>query len=140
MSSKNKKKTSLRQLKHFSVDIKKQIVKDIENGRCTVLEACREVGVSRPTIYNWLNRYSRYLKTNRQIVVQNKSEAYRSKQLEERINELEAQIGRQYMENALLEKILELAGEEYQVDLKKKFSKQLSSGSASTKDSNTHLK
>jgi len=135
-----RKKTTLKQIKYFSIEIKKQIVRDIENGKCSVIEASRELNCHHQTVYNWLNKHSRYLKTNKQIVVQDKSEAYRSKQLEARIKELEALIGRQYMENALLEKVIELAGEEYGADLKKTFSKKASNGSASTRGSNTGSK
>jgi len=54
-------KKSLRQVKHFSEAIKKQTVTDIEKGKCTVLEASRELLASQQTIYTWLYKYSGYL-------------------------------------------------------------------------------
>jgi len=42
---------SLRQVKHFSEAVKKQTVKDIEQGKCTVLEASREMSVGLNSVY-----------------------------------------------------------------------------------------
>ena len=84
--NKSKKRTGLRVRRIFSESIRKQTVKDIENGRCTVLEASRELQVSDKSIYNWLGRYSRYLGKNKTLIVEEKSEAYRTRQLEQRIN------------------------------------------------------
>lgn len=135
-----RKRTSLRQRRTFSLAVKKKVVKDIENGRCSVLEASRELGVSDRSIYNWLNIYSRYLKSSKELVVQDKSESYRSKELEKKIMELEAMIGRQHLENELLNKLIELAGQEYGSDLKKSFLKKALNGSVSTKASSTGSK
>jgi len=128
-----KKKTSLRQRKVFSETIKKQVVADIEKGKCTVLEASRELSVSDQSIYNWIYRYSRYLKKNKTLIVEEKSEVYRSKQLLEQIKELEAALGRKQMEIDLLNKVINLAGEEYKTDLKKNFSNKPLSISVSTR-------
>lgn len=134
------KKLSLRQQRTFSPDIKRQVVKDIESGKCTVLEASRELQVCHQTIYSWIYRYSRYLHKNKRLVVEEKSEAYRTKELENRIRELEAALGRKQMELDLLNKVIELANEEYQTDLKKNILKRPLSGSESTKDSSIDIK
>lgn len=133
-------KTSRRQVKRISEPIKKQTVKDIENGRGNVTEASRELGVSTQTIYNWLERFSRYLKKGKILVVEEESKAYRTKELERHNLELEAAVGRKQMEVDLLEKIIELAGESYDCDLKKSFSKEHLNGSVSTKGKNTGTK
>src|SRR6185436_11630111 len=124
--NKTTKRGSLRTRRIFSESIRKQTVKDIESGRCTVLQAARELQVSEQSIYNWLDRYSRYLGTNKVLVVEEKSEAYRTKELENRIKELEAALGRKQMEMDLLNKIIELANKEYRTDLKKSLSSQYS--------------
>ena len=140
MKNKSKKKATLRQRRIFSEEVKKQIVRDIELGKCSVLEASRELLVSDRSIYNWLYRYSRYLQKNKTLVVENKSEAYHSKELGERIKELEAALGRKQMEIELLEKVIDLANESYQTDLKKSLLRQPSSGSGTTKAKNTGSK
>ena len=130
-------KKRLRQVKRFSESIKKQIVKDIEQGKCSVIEASEELQVHHQTVYNWLYKYSSYLKKNRVLVVEEKSEAYRSRELEKRILELEAALGRKQMEIDLLNKIIELANQEYKTDLKKNSSKMPLNGSGSTGGENT---
>jgi len=131
------KKTTLRQRITFSDQVKKQTVSDIEKGKCSVSQAQRELQVSPQTIYNWIYRYSRYLHKNKVLIVEEKSEAYRSKELENKIKDLEAALGRKQLEVEILNKIIDLAGDEYKTDLKKNFSGQRSSGSGSIKDSNT---
>jgi transposase len=132
------KKTSLRQRIIYSNQVKKQTVSDIEKGKCSVSQAQRELQVSNQTIYNWIYLYSRYLQKNKVLVVEEKSEAYRSKELEQKIKDLEAALGRKQLEVEILNKIIDLAGDEYKADLKKNFSDQHWSGSGSPKDSNTN--
>ena len=140
MKKKYRKISTLRQHRVFSKEVKKQIVRDIEKGKCTVLEASRELMVSDQSIYNWIYRYSLYLQKNKVLVVENKSEVYRSKKLEQRILELEAALGRKQMEIDLLEKVIDLASESYHTDLKKSLLSQASNGSGSTKAKNTGTK
>jgi transposase-like protein len=117
-----------RQNRIFSEEIRKQVVRDIEKGRCTVTQATRELSVSYTSIYKWMYRYSVYLHKDRVLVVEDKSEAYRSNELQKRIKELEAALGRKQMEIDLLNKVLELAGKEQNIDLKKNFLSRLSNG------------
>jgi transposase-like protein len=138
MSSPKAKKTHLRQRKIYSEEFRKKIVLDIEKGRCSVLMASREYDIPHQTIYNWLYRYSRYLHKNKVLVVEEKSEQYRRKELEQRIKDLEAALGRKQMEIDLLNKLIEVANQEYRTDLKKNISKMSSNGSGSPKGSNTN--
>lgn len=128
------KKTSLKQRRIFSEDVRKGVVRDIEHGKCTVLQASRELQVNQQTVYNWLYKFSLHLQKGRTIVVQKKSEIYRSKELEKRIAELEAALGRKQMELDLLNKVLDLASKDLKIDLKKNLSDQPSSGLGSKKD------
>jgi hypothetical protein len=80
------------------------------------------------------------LGNNKVLIVEEKSEAYRTKQLEQRIKELEAALGRKQLEMDLLNKIIELANEEYGTDLKKNLPNRPSSGTGSIKESNTGTK
>jgi transposase-like protein len=116
------KKTNLRQMRVFSLAIKRQVVKDIEEGKVSVLAASQELGVAFQTVYHWLNKYSRHLQSSKRIVVEMESEAYKTKQLEKRILALEAALGRKQLEVDFLNKMIEIGKEELGVDLKKKFS------------------
>ena len=137
MNNKRDKKKYLQPQRRFSEGIKKQTVKDIEAGKCSVTEASRELSVSIQAVYNWVHRYSRYLTKKKIMVVEEKSEAYRSKELEKRLHEMEALLGRKQMEIDYLSKIIDLANEEYGTDLKKNIVKAPLDGSRPTKGKNT---
>lgn len=128
------KKTSLKQRRIFSEEVRKEVVRDIEKGKCSVLQASRELQVSYQTVYLWLYKYSVHLQKERIIVVQNKSEEYRTKELEKRIAELEAALGRKQMEVDLLNKVLDLASKDLKIDLKKNLSGKPFNGSGSKKE------
>lgn len=129
-----KKKTVLKQRRFFSDEVRKGVVRDIEQGKCTVLQASRELEVCQQTVYLWLYKYSQHLQKGRILVVQKQSEVYRTKELEKRIADLEAALGRKQMELDLLNKVLDLASKELTIDLKKNLSGLPSSGSVSKKE------
>ena len=140
MKKQTQPKQSLRAKRIFSESIKKQAVKDIESGKCTVAQVSNELLVSQNSVYVWINRYSRYLRSNKTLIVEDKSESYRSKELERKVKELEAALGRKQMEIDFMKKMMEIAEDKYGVDFKKKSPKIPSSGSGSTKESDTGTK
>ena len=140
MKTKPIRKTSIAPRRKFSEEVKKKIVHDIESGAATVLQSSRELLATEQTIYRWIYKYSRYLKKNRVMVIEDKSEAYRTKELEKRLKEAEAALGRKQMEIDFLNKLIEFANEEFKTDLKKNLSKGPSPGSKSTKGKGTSTK
>ena len=140
MNKKLQKKSSLNQHRTFSMGIRRQTVKDIEDGKCSVLEASRELSVTASAVYKWVHLYSRYLSKNKVMVVEDKSESYRSKELEKRLKDAEAALGRKQMEIDFLNKLIEFANEEFKTDLKKNLLNGPSPGSKSTKGKGTGTK
>jgi len=130
-----KEKFNLRQRRVFSEALKKKAVQHIESGKASVLKVARECDVSFQAVYQWLNKYSRHLQTSKTIVVQMESEEYGKKELEKRIQELEAALGRKQLEVDFLNKLIDQGKEELGVDLKKKFSTPPFNGSDITKGS-----
>lgn len=120
------------QRREFSQALKQKIVKDIEQGKATVLETSREYEVSTVSIYKWLNQYSCYLKKGAKLVVELSSEGYRSRELEKKVKDLEACLGRKQMEVEFLNKLIEMASKDLGIDIKKKSYTTLSTGSVST--------
>jgi transposase-like protein len=117
----------------FSDKLKKKIVKDIEQGKVNVLGASREYEVSEVAVYKWLKKYSAHLHPSTTLVVQMDSEQYRSKELEKKVAELEAALGRKQMEIDYLNKLIEIAGQDIGIDLKKNISMPASIGTGKTK-------
>ena len=140
MNSKTQKKLTLVPKRHFSEEIRRRSVSDIESGKASVKQVSLELLVSETSIYRWIYKYSRYLKKNIVMVVEDKSESYRSKELEKRLKEAEAALGRKQMEIDFLNKLIEFADEEYHIDIKKNLSKGPSPGSKSTKGKDTSSK
>jgi hypothetical protein len=60
------------------------------------------------------------------------SDAHKIKELKKKIEELERLVGQKQIQLEFKEKMIELAEEMYQVDIKKKLGSRLSSGSGST--------
>jgi transposase len=116
----------------FSQELKLKVVKDIESGKATIAQVCREFSVSDVSVYNWLNKYSKFHKRGATLIVELKSEAYRSKELDKKIKDLEAALGRKQLEVEFLHKLIELASDDLGIDIKKKNYTQQSTGSAST--------
>lgn len=131
--SKAKVKLSLRPRRIFSDKLKKKIVKDIEHGKVSVLGACREYQISDTSVYCWLKKYSANLHPSTTLVMQMDSEQYRSKELEKKVAELEAALGRKQMEIEYLNKLIEIAGQDLGTDLKKNTSMPASTGTGKIK-------
>ena len=121
-----------RQNRYFSEEFKKQKVADIEKKLITIGQLCRQYQVSRTAVAKWLNKYSPMRKKKERMVYESDSDSHRVKQMQERIKELERAVGQKQLKIDFLEKMIEIAGNELKVDIKKKVSTKLSSGSDQT--------
>lgn len=108
--------------RYFSEAFKRKKVGEIERNITTVAEICREYQVSGTAVYRWIYKYSRMRKQGVKQVVEARSDTRKILQLSEDRKELERLIGEKQIKIDFLEKMIELAEEEYHVDIKKKFS------------------
>jgi transposase-like protein len=122
----------LKQRRIFSEDFKKARVKEYESGKFTVKELGRLFNVNEVIIYRWIYRYSVYNRKSTKIVEMNDSGTKKLKDLESRIKDLERVVGRKQLEIEYLEKMIELANEEFNIDIKKNSNTPQSSGSGKT--------
>lgn len=132
--SKAKVMVTLRQRRVFSDSLKTKIVKDIEAGKASVIRVCREYQVSYQAVYLWLRKFSSHLHPSTTLVMQMDSEQYRTKELEKKIAELEAALGRKQMEIDYLNKVIEIADKDLGTDIKKNTGTHASIGTGKTKD------
>lgn len=124
-----------KRLKHrrvFSEEFKLKLVKAYESGHSTVLEMARDYDLNPQSIYNWIYEYSEYNKKSLQVVEMKDSQQQKIKALEEKVKELEQAVGRKQISIDYLEKMIELAKEQYQIDIKKNFDTPHSGGSKKT--------
>lgn len=131
------KQSSLRN-RYFSEPIKQKIVKDLEKNLASISEVCRTYEVSRTSVYRWIYKYSAMAKKKHKVVVEPKSDTQKIKALQDRIKELERIIGQKQIMIDFKEKMIEIAEQRYNIDIKKKFVSKLSTGTdAIKKNTNT---
>lgn len=119
--------------RYFSVDIKKKVVKDLERNLTSVTEVCKAYDVSKTSVYRWIYKYSTMAKKQHKQVVEPKSDTQKIRALEERIKELERIIGQKQLDIDFKDKMIELAEQRYNIEIKKKSGSKRSSGSGVTK-------
>jgi DNA-binding ferritin-like protein (Dps family) len=95
-------------------------------------ELCKEYQISRTAIYKWLYKYSKMVKKGERQIVERKSDTRKIQELRDRIKELECVVGQKQLLIEFQQKMIELAEETYEVDIKKKLSSKLSSGTGQT--------
>lgn len=121
-----------RQYRCFSEDFKRKKVSELDRNLITIAELCREHQVSAPAVYKWIYAYSTMRKKGLRQVIEAKSDSQKLLALREEIKELERIIGQKQIRLDFQDKLISLAEREYKVDIKKKLSGKLSSGTGST--------
>lgn len=125
-SSKTEKSTKfkLRQRRIFSEAFKREKVAEITDGSTTVLKLSKLWGVAASAIYLWIHKYSPEHQRGTTMVIQKDSEAIKVLELQTKIAELERIIGQKQLAIDFNEKLIEIASQELEIDLKKNFSPQ----------------
>ena len=98
------------------------MVRRIELGTINVTTASREYGVSKTSIYRWLNQYSRILKSS-EMMIMGKKDLDKDKQaLENELQRVYAELAKKQLQVELMERVVAAASREVGYDLKKKCS------------------
>ncbi len=119
----------VKRIRRFSEDFKLKIVELYEKGKYSVPELEKIYDISNPTIYSWIYKYSHYNKKGIQVVEMKDSQTNKLKYLEEKVKELERALGQKQMNIDYLEKMIDLAKEEFDIDIKKNSNTPRSGGS-----------
>ena len=127
-----KKDVNPRQNRYFSEGLKRSKVKDLERNLVTIAELSREYQVSRTSIYKWIYKFSTTRKRQERQIIESMSDTRKIKELREKVKELERIIGQKQIQIDFKDKMIEIAEEMYDVDIKKKLSSEPSSGSGKT--------
>ena len=123
MARRDQFKLSLEQRKKrtFSENFKRQKVREIERGETKISEVCRQYEVSNVSVYRWLKNYGT-MESKERLIVESKSDTVQLLELKKQIAELERIIGQKQLLIDFRDKMIDLAEEHYQIDIKKKFS------------------
>jgi transposase-like protein len=122
----------LRKRREFSEDVRRKAVKDFRSGTYTAKELADLYHCSPQTIYRWIYKYSPGDSPQVNVVEMSESTDKKVKDLHDKIAELERALGQKQIKVDFYEKMLELAKQEYDLDLKKSSSSRPSSGSGPT--------
>lgn len=117
-----------RNKRYFSEDFKKKKVTELDKKITTVSEICKQYEVSSTAVYKWIYKYSLMRKKGIKVVVEAQSDTTRIKSLRQHISELEQLLGQKQFEIDFLRKQMEIASDQYGIDLKKKLSGKHSGG------------
>jgi transposase-like protein len=132
MSKSEKKVFQIRQRRTFSEEFKRQKVQLIVDKTIGISDVAELYGVSKVTVYRWIYQYSPHHKQGTNQVVQMESEEHKTKQLLQKLAETERLVGQQALQLAYLERLITIAGESLNIDLKKNFSTSPLNGSETT--------
>ena len=125
-------KRKLRRSRKFSEEIRRKAVKEFRSGKYTAQELSDLYHCSPTTIYRWIYKYSPADQPKLNVVQMADSSDKKLKELQQQITDLQAALGRKQIQVDFYEKMMDLAKEEYGLDLKKNSSSPLSSGSGKT--------
>jgi transposase len=124
---------SINKARRFSDEFKKSIVAEFEKGNLSVLQLSRLHSVHFQTIYNWIYKFSTFNEKGYRIIEMEDSTSKKLKDQESRIKELERAVGQKQLKIEYLEKLIEVAGEDLGMDLKKNSDTERSNGTPKTK-------
>lgn len=124
-------KPTKRQNRIFSESFRKAKVREIERNLTTVAMVSRQYEVSRTAVYKWVWKFSTLRSKQLRQIIEPMSDTHKIQELRKKIQELEQIIGQKQIQIEFKDKMIELAEQMYQVDIKKKVGSKLSSGSGS---------
>lgn len=127
------KVTEIRKRRQYSEEFKKGIVNSFERGEFSVLQLSKLYGIGNPTIYNWVYKFSTFNEKGCRIVEMKDSQQNKLKELSNKVKELEQIVGQKQIAIDYLEKMIELAQTDLNIDLKKNYNSKPSVGSNVTK-------
>ena len=122
----------LRKHRKFSDEFKRSIVAEYESGRLSVAQLGRLHSVQETMIYRWIHKFSTFNTQGIRIVEMKDSTSKKVKDLENKVKELERMVGQKQITIDYLEKMIEIAKDEFQIDIKKNSNTPQSTGSGKT--------
>lgn len=128
----DKKIRLLRSPRKFSEDFKRKLVKEFEQGTMSVYQMSKLYSIATTQIYDWIYKFSIFNEKGSRIVEMKDSQTTKLKELEQRVKELEQNVGQKQIKIEFLEKMIDLAKQEFNIDIKKNFATPQSNGSKKT--------
>lgn len=107
-------------LKRYSIAFRQHVVKEYESG-ATVYELQKRYGITgNGTIQRWVEKYGQKGLRLKVMRIQHIDEQKRVKELEAQVRELESALAQVTLDKIMYQAMVEVAEQEYGLDLKKK--------------------
>lgn len=123
----------IRKSRRFSEEFKKKVVSEFEKGTLSVLQLSRLYKIHFQTIYNWIYKFSTFNEQGIRVVEMKQSSTLKLKELAQKIKDLERIVGQKQIKIDYLEKMIDIAKDEFDIDIKKKHNTPQSTGSEKTR-------
>jgi transposase len=123
----------IRKHRRYSEEFKRTIVKEFESGSFSVIQLEKLYKIANPLIYSWIYKYSTFNDKSVRIIEMKESGTNKIKELEDKIKELERAVGQKQLYIDYMEKMMEIAKDELEIDIKKNFGTPPSDGFDKTK-------
>jgi transposase-like protein len=123
----------IKKRRKYSEEFKRNIVTEFESGSLSVSQISRLYTIAEKSIYRWIYKFSIFNEKESRIIEMKESSTKKLKELEKKVKELERIVGQKQISIDYLEKMIEIAKDELDIDIKKNYSTQRSSGSSKTK-------
>ena len=112
----------IRKQRKYSEEFKKNIVDSFEKGEFSILQLEKLYGIRNALIYNWVYKFSSFNEKGCRIVEMESSNQNKLKELVNKVKELEQIVGQKQIAIDYLEKMIELAKTDLNIDIKKNYS------------------
>ncbi len=122
----------IRKGRRYSEEFKREIVRIFEKGELSVLQLEKLYGVSNSCIYSWIYKFSTFSEKGFRVIEMKESSTDKLKQLEQKVKELEQIVGQKQIKIDYLEKMMDIAKEDLNIDIRKNYNTPQSTGSGKT--------
>jgi transposase-like protein len=122
----------IRKKRSYSKEFKQKLVQEFEGGNYSVHQLGLLHNIKPQVIYNWIYKFSKFNEKGYRVVEQNESSKMKVNEMEKRIQDLEAMLGRKQIIIDYYDKMFDLAKEELNIDIKKNYGTRPSSLSEKT--------
>jgi len=112
--------TEERRMRTFSEELKQKLVREIEQKKTTIAQISRQYVVRENTVSKWLKKYGMDKKQKVRTIVECESDTVKMLNYQKKIAELEQLVGQKQVVIEFQNKMIELAEQEYKIDIKKK--------------------
>jgi transposase len=112
--------TEERRMRTFSEELKQKLVREIEQKKTTIAQISRQYEVRENTVSKWLKKYGMDKNQKVRTIVECESDTVKMLNYQKKIAELEQLVGQKQVVIEFQNKMIELAEQEYKIDIKKK--------------------